>query len=147
MSDLLLNTDKDYYDISFVNGDFALTDGMETALLMSVFCEKRASASEIPAPELRRGWWGNTVYGFDNYEIGSKLWLLEQARRDNITLGLAKTFTADCFQWLIEDNNAQGINVDSSFIVNGIRIDVDIVISQNKTISKSFDLWQNTNIY
>lgn len=147
MSDILLNNDSGYYDISFTNGDFTMTRGLETALLMSVYCDKRADVSEIPAPELRRGWWGNTVLGYGNYEIGSKLWLLEQARKDNVTLGLAKTYTADCLQWLIVDNLAKEIRVDSSFIINGLKIEVDIVVSQNKTISESYELWQNTNSF
>jgi phage gp46-like protein len=147
MADILLNNDAGYHDISFTNGDFTLTNGMETALLMSIYCEKRASESEIPAPEMRRGWWGNTVLGFGNYEIGSKIWLLEQARKDNITLGLSRTYSADSLQWLIEDNLAKDVTVDSSFIAGGISIDVDIAISLNKTISSSYELWQNTNSF
>jgi phage gp46-like protein len=146
MSDLLLNNDAGYYDISLSNGDFVMMSGFDTALLMSIFCEKRAAESEIPAPEMRRGWWGNTTLGFDNYEMGSKLWLLEQARRDNTVLGLAKTYSADCLQWLISNNYAKEIRVDTSFIVGGIRIEIDIVVSLNKTISASYDLWTNTNL-
>ncbi len=147
MADILLNTNKGYHDIGFTNGDFTLTQGLETALLMSVYCEKRADASEVPASEMRRGWWGNLVLGYGDYEIGSKLWELEQARKDNVTLGLTKTYTVDGFQWLIADNLAKEIKVDSSFIVNGIQIEIDIVISQNKTISESYELWQNTNSF
>lgn len=147
MADILLNNDNDYYDISFTNGDFSLTYGLDTALLLSIFCEVRASSSEVPMPEMRRGWWGNTVSGFDNYEMGSKIWELEQARRDNVTLGLLKTYTINCLQWLVEDNLTKQINADTSFIVGGIRIDVDILISQSKTISNSYELWQNTNVF
>ena len=146
MTDISLNKDKEYYDFNFINGDFELTQGMETALLMSIFCEKRAGVSEIPAPELRRGWWGNLVNGYDNYEIGSKLWLLEQARRDNTTLNLAKTYAQDCLQWLIDDGYAKEIITDTSFVVGGIEIDMQIVTSANKTINRSYQLWSNTNI-
>ncbi|MFA5369085.1 MAG: phage GP46 family protein, partial [Candidatus Paceibacterota bacterium] len=143
MADLKLNDTNTYYDFTFLNGDFELTYELDTALLLSIFCEKRAASSEVPAPEMRRGWWGNTVLGYDNYEMGSKLWELEQARKDNTTLGLSKTYAADCLQWLIEDNYAVEIKVDSNFIVNGINLDVEIVISQNKTISESYELWEN----
>jgi phage gp46-like protein len=147
MADALLNNDKGYYDFSLENGDFKLTNGLETALFMSIFCEKRAAPSEMPAPETRRGWWGNTVLGYGNYEIGSKLWLLEQARKDNIVLGLSKTYVADGLQWLLEDNYAKNITINTSFIVDGIEIQIDIAISQNKTISNSFQFWQNTNLF
>ena len=39
---------NDYYDISFTEGDYTTTEGLDTALLMSVFSEKRADFSEIP---------------------------------------------------------------------------------------------------
>lgn len=147
MADILLNNDKGYYDFSIVNGDFAITNGLDTALLLSVLCEVRAAPSEVPAPEMRRGWWGNTVLGYDNYEMGSKNWELEQARKDNVTLGLSKTYTTNSLQWLVEDNLAKEVKVDSGFTVNGINLEVNIIISQSKTISKSYDLWQNTNVF
>lgn len=147
MADILLNNNAGYYDISFISGDFTTTNGLETALLMSIFGEKRADASEIPTPEMRRGWWGNAFLGYDNYEFGSKNWLLEQARKDNITLGLSKTYTLDSLQWLIEDNLAKELMVDTSFIIDGISIEINIAISLNKTISISYELWQNTNLY
>jgi len=147
MADILLNKEKGYYDFDFLDGDFALTDGLGTALLLSFLCEKRAAASEIPTPEFRRGWWGNTVLKYDNYEIGSKLWLLEQARKDNTTLNLAKTYTSDCLQWLISDTLVKEIKSESSFIVDGISVEADLVISPNKTLSIAFDLWENTNSF
>jgi phage gp46-like protein len=145
-TDIKLNYDNGkYYDLKIVDGDFEVTYGMDSALLLSIYCEKRADASEIPAPEMRRGWWGNTVLGYGDYEMGSKLWLLEQARRDTIVLNLCKTYSMNCFQWLVDDNLAKQINVDTSYIVNGVLIDVEILVSLNKTITASYELWNNTN--
>ena len=144
MADILLNTDKGYYDISFTNGDFTMTKGMETALLMSVFGEKRAAPSEVPVPELRRGWWGNTVLGYDDYEIGSKLWLLMQARKNNQTLNLAKTYTYDCLQWLIQDQLANRIEVIDNFINSALLLKVVIYKGQSIVISNAYTLWNNT---
>jgi len=144
MADIALTKINSYYDFSIENGDFALTQGMDTALLMSIFCEKRADISEMPFAETRRGWWGNTVLDTENYEIGSKLWLLEQARRDLTSLSLAKTYAQDCLQWLIEDSLAKEIQTDSAFSENGIDIDINIVTSSNKIVSKAYNLWNNT---
>lgn len=145
MADIELTQKGSYYDFSFEKGDFVLTQGMDTALLMSIFCEKRADISEMPFAETRRGWWGNLVLDTANYEIGSKLWLLEQARRDLTSLSLAKTYAQDCLQWLIEDNLAKEIKTDSAFAWNGIDIEINIVTSTNKILSKAYNLWNNTN--
>jgi len=145
MADILLNNDdKTYYDFNIIDGDFELTTGFETALLMSLFCEKRADASEMPAPELRRGWWGNTMLGYENYEIGSKLWLLEQARKDSSSLNLSKTYAQDGLQWLIIDGHAQAIKTDASFTIGGIDIEIEIKISLNEILISSYKFWQDT---
>jgi len=147
LSDILFSlTPDDYYDITFNSwGDFTLTQGFETALAMSVFCEQKASASEVPKIELRRGWWGNKVGDFDNYEIGSKLWLLEQARNTLSTLNLTKTYAANCLQWMVDDGHIDKIDVDANFIVDGINISVTLYRMQNIILSTSYELWENTN--
>jgi len=145
MADLLLNNSKGYWDIDFENGDFALTEGLETALLMSIYVDKRAAASEVPRVQARRGWHGNLLSGFDTYEIGSKLWLLCQARRDQNTLNLTQTYTSDCLFWLVTDSIATKIETDASFIVNGVAVYVTIYRSQNEILNKSYILWNNTD--
>jgi phage gp46-like protein len=147
MADILLNKTKDYWDVGFAaNGDFDLTRGLETAVLMSILVDKRAAANEVPRVELRRGWHGNKLSGYDNYEIGSKLWLLFQSRNDRTILGLINTYVSDCLSWMVTDNIATKIITDSSFIPDGIQINVTIYRSQNIIFSNSYILWENTNL-
>jgi len=97
--DIKLNDDKGYWDIDFDSqGDFVLEDGFDTAILMSLMCNKRANEAEVEAPQYRRGWWGNETSDFDNFEIGSKLWLLSQARATQNTLNRAIRYTQDALQ-------------------------------------------------
>ncbi len=50
-----------FYDIDIdSSGDIDKTDGFDTAILMSFFCERRADESEVTVAELRRGWVGNS---------------------------------------------------------------------------------------
>jgi phage gp46-like protein len=144
-ADILLNNNAQYWDISFTDGDFTLTYGFETALLMSLFCEKRASKSEVPNLALRRGWWGNTVGDWDNYEIGSKLWLLDQARSNPASLNLAKTYSADGLSWLLTDSYCTKIDIDTSYTINNMNIDITLYRSNDQTINNSYKLWNNTN--
>jgi phage gp46-like protein len=142
--DLIMNKSKGYFDFEIANGDFKATYGLDSALLMSIYLDKRADKSEISRPELRRGWWGNLVNNFVNYEIGSKLWLLSQARKDNNTLNLVKTYAYDCLKWMIEDQIASKIDVSSSYQNESLILTIVIYRNQNIIISNVYVLWDNT---
>lgn len=142
--DIALDKSKGYYDMSFTGGDFTLTDGFDTALLMSLFCERRASESEIPAPELRRGWWGNLLSDFIRFEIGSKLWLLAQARATENTLNDAINYTQQCLEWFIEDGHLDDIEVTGSLDNDAIKLNIKLMRDQDIVLSDSYDLWDLT---
>jgi len=144
MADILLNKNNGYYDFSITNGDFTLTYGFETALLMSIYCEKRATQSEVPRAELRRGWWGNRVNDYDNYEQGSKLWLLDQSRNNLNLLNLVNTYSNDGLKWLIDDSHATKIETNSNFSTEGVELSIKLYRSQDFIINNSFLLWDNT---
>lgn len=138
--------DNKYYDISFTNGDFTLTNGLDTALLMSVYGEKRANSSEVPVQYLQRGWWGNLFNDVENYEVGSKLWLLYQARRNQDTLNRGITYLNDGFKWLLQDTFIDRVEVTGEITNNGITFLVSLYRSQNLVASYSYELWQNTRL-
>jgi phage gp46-like protein len=142
--DIKLNSDAGYFDFSITSGDFTTTSGLDSALLMSMFVNKRADFSEVAAVGKQQGWWGNTIGGYANYEIGSKLWLLYQAKHTNNTLNLAKTYTYDGLSWFLADQLADRIVVADSFTNNNLLINVDIYKSQNKISSTAYTLWANT---
>ncbi len=136
------------YDIDFDSeGDIETTEGLETAVILSLFGEKRASASDVASAESRRGWWGNLLNQVEDYQVGSKLWLLEQARLTQETINSSRTFAQEGFQWFIEDNLLDNVLVKTNFTDSGIKINIDLLRAQNKVFSKSYDLWENTNLY
>lgn len=145
--DLDLNTDAGYYDISFTNGEFTKMNGFDTSLQISFMNERRASESEIKPPQNRRGWWGNEINGFDNFEYGSKLWLLHQARATSEALNNAKTYTQEALQWLIEDGHLDLIRVNTEYNDDmNLIINVEFVRRNNVVFSRSYNLWENTFI-
>lgn len=144
--DIAFNSDKGYYDFNIVNGEIETTQGLDTAVLMSLFVDKRAAQSEVPRPELRRGWAGNLLSDYSNYEIGSKLWLLQQARRDNTTLNLIQTYTYDCLSWMLDDQLASKIEVKAEYIQNKLLLTVIIYKNQSVIFSRAFELWNNTRL-
>jgi phage gp46-like protein len=143
MIDLAL-TKNDYYDISFTDGDFTLTDGLDTALILSVYCERRADASEVSTPNLQRGWWGNLFSLKQNFEQGSKLWLLYQSRNTQLTLNRAIAYAQDAFSWMVEDGLLDNVEVNGEMIAQGIKIIVTLYRSQNIVGNFAYDLWDNT---
>jgi phage gp46-like protein len=127
-------------------GDFLLTDGFDTALVMSLFCERRADESEVPTAELRRGWWGNTV-GPEGFEIGSKLWLLDQSRKIQATLNRAEDYTREALQWFIDDGHLVSFDVSAIFSSNGITLNIKLNRSNSATESRSYQIWENTEAF
>ena len=130
-------------EIDPTTGDFLLVDGFDTALAMSLFCERRADMSEVPTAELRRGWWGNLV-GPEGFEIGSKLWLLDQSRRIQTTMNSAIDYAKAGLQWLVEDDHLENFDVNGSFTADGINLDIVLNRSNSATETKSYELWERT---
>lgn len=142
--DIALTKSSGYYDISFTDGDFTLTEGFDTALQISLFCERRAAPSEMPAPQLRRGWWGNLLNDVAGFEIGSKLWLLSQARATEDVLNDAINYVEQCLSWLIEDTYLTNIVVTGALHEAGITLNIELLRDQDIVASDSFDLWELT---
>jgi phage gp46-like protein len=84
-------------------GGAALSSGddLATAVLISLFTDRQISADET-APDGTddpRGWWGDE----GQYLIGSRLWLLERAKRTQDTLTLAQSYIEEALQWMVDD--------------------------------------------
>lgn len=124
--DIALTQQEDgSFDISVdENGDLAQTADIDTAIYMSLLTDKRAASSEVLLPQNRRGWWGNIFNTDPDYEIGSKMWLLEQSRGTQDTLNKAQQYVVDCLQWLITDKYVKGIEVNAELVANGIQVNV-----------------------
>ena len=86
-------------------------DGLETAVLVSLFTDARAEAADRASGDTeRRGWWGEQLDD-DEDRYGSLLWLLERSKLTNETLSLAERYATDACQWLIADGEAAEIGV------------------------------------
>ena len=126
------------------DGDILTEDFFDTSLLMSLFTERRAVSSEVPDPQLRRGWIGNE--STPGFEIGSKLWLFQQARLTRDTLNGIETAIVNGLQWLVDDELAINTNVSAN-VANGI-ITVQIIIDRTNSAveRRHFELWNNTGV-
>lgn len=103
MSDILTT-----WDVANLRGDWVLSgadlqadSGLQTAMLISVFTDRRAANDDVIPDGTGdpRGWWGDD----DTRPIGSRLWLLSRAKQTGETLMRAKDYLTEALQWLIDD--------------------------------------------
>jgi len=90
--------------------------GLATAVLMSLFTDRRARKDDLlPDPEGndRRGWWGDKTgeYREAGDQIGSRLWLLERSKTTSETITQAESYATEALQWLIDDGIAVKVDV------------------------------------
>lgn len=103
-------------DIKFSGGDLVRELGLRTAVLMSMYTDRRADADSVlpdPSSDDRRGWWGDQInIDYVDDRIGSRLWLLERSKTTEQTLADAKFYIEECLQWMIDDEVVQAIEVE-----------------------------------
>ena len=97
-------------DLSVVDEDLESESGLETAVIISLFTDRRArDDDELPDPNNsdKRGWWGDLVAEVADDQIGSRLWLLERAKTTENVLVKAKEYAEESLSWMIEDGVAK----------------------------------------
>lgn len=133
------------YDFSLDSaGDILTDDFFDTALLYSLFGERRAAPDEVVEPQFRRGWIGTDPNGYEN---GSKLWMLSQARLTRSTLNSIQDEADKALEWLVDDGFAVSIDPAVATVSNGrVLLEVTIRRSRDKVIRKLYTLWDNTGV-
>ena len=105
-------------DLSIVNGDLALDQGLVTAVIVSLFTDAPADpGDDIPdGSGDPRGYWGDmpvaaaSQTGAPPDVTGSKLWLLDRALVTTETLARAESYAKACLAWMIRDGVAGAVN-------------------------------------
>jgi len=107
--DLKITWDDNLFtgDFDVLRGDLATDSGITTAVILSLFTERRAAEDDpLPDPDNldRRGWWGDLINPYvEGDQIGSKMWLLEREKTIDSVLIRAKQYLDEALTWLIDD--------------------------------------------
>jgi phage gp46-like protein len=113
-------TRQDHYrtDRDTSGGDLATEEGLETAVVISLFTDRRAAKTDqLPTGETdRRGCWQDATLealpaGTRDPGIGSMLWLLQREKTMSTVLARAKQYAEQALAWMIEDRIAESITV------------------------------------
>jgi phage gp46-like protein len=125
MADIKLDFDPKtmQLDISFDDepDDVDIDTTLKTAVLVSLFSDKRASIDDVLPQEgaSRRGWWGDNFTDIPHDQIGSKLWLFERESITQDVVNGVKEAAEESLQWLIDDNIASKIDVETEVMALG----------------------------
>jgi phage gp46-like protein len=116
MSDVALTYRNGIIDLDFGDGGTAIDDGLRTAVIVSLFSDRRAEADdELPDGSAdRRGWWGDIHPQVEEDLIGSRLWLLSREKQMPAVLRRAETYAREALRWLLDDGVATLVEVAAS---------------------------------
>lgn len=124
MADLALRWDVDQgaADLVFEADDLALDGGLETAVLLSLFTDRRAEEGDpLPTGEQdRRGWYGDALPVVDGDRIGSRLWLISREKQTPSVLSRIEAYAREALAWLVEDQVASKVAVKAEFPRAGV---------------------------
>jgi phage gp46-like protein len=117
-------------------------DGLETAVLLSLFTDRRAEADDaLPGSDVdRRGWWGDAWPDIPGDRIGSRLWLLHREKQTPAVLGRAQQYAREALAWMIDDGIASGVDVVATIPRGGVlALEIGITRPANPPIRYRFE--------
>lgn len=104
-----------YVTVSDINMDETGLDvemdaGLETAVLISLFTNRRANTDDILPNNSNDpgGWHGDVTM---DIPIGSRLWLLSRAKTEREIPAIAEEYIREALKWMLDDNVARKIDV------------------------------------
>lgn len=115
MSDIGIFFQNNCFQTLLELGDLKGDTGLETAVIISLFSDKRVTPSEVP-PGLtsQRGWWGDLVPEIEGDQIGSKLWTFSRSKVTLETVAQMETEVKNALNWMLTDGVAESIDVVGS---------------------------------
>jgi phage gp46-like protein len=134
-------------DLSLIDSDLASDRGLLTAALLSLFTDRRAEVDDTPPsgdPNDRRGWWADQFAVVQGDRFGSRLWLLDRAKRTNETVLRAKEYAQEALAWMLEDRVVERIDVTVETTDKALLFAVDLIRPGRDPVSFRFSrAWDN----
>jgi phage gp46-like protein len=123
MSDIAIKYDPESMTFSWnvAAPGLAQDDGLETAVILSLFSDRRANADDVlPSGDDRRGWWADTYADVEGDRWGSRLWLLDRSKQMPDILRKAEEYAREALQWLIEDRIVLTVQCAAEVVRDGV---------------------------
>lgn len=133
-------------DLSLENLDLVRDSGLQTAVVLSLFCDRRAEDDDALPDNTgdRRGWWADAYAGVLGDKFGSRLWLLSREKQLPSVLERAREYAEEALAWMIEDGVAQSVKVTAWVVRQGVLgLLVEIVRPDASRVEYRFNsLWE-----
>ena len=102
-------------DLALEQFALAADDGLETAVILSLFSDARAlDADTLPHGQTdRRGWWADAYPVAVGDRFGSRLWLLRASKQLQQSLNEARQYAEQALAWLVGDGAASKVEVET----------------------------------
>lgn len=116
-------------DLTMIDSDLASDRGLETAVILSLFTDRRVETDDKPPSgddRDRRGWWADQFAAVDGDRIGSRLWLLDRSKRTNETALRAKEYVAEALAWMLVDRVVAGIDIQTETTASALLIAIGL---------------------
>lgn len=109
-------------DVRLSSGDLEAENGLATALMLSLFCDARASADQLErfGGDEARGWCLDSLAAVPGDQYGSLLWLLQREVQIPETLNRAREYAEQATRWLIDDGLADSVLVAAEYPQRGM---------------------------
>jgi phage gp46-like protein len=115
-------------------------EGLETAVILSLFTDRLADAGDAEvASTARRGWWADAFAEVASDRIGSRLWLLAREKRTPAVLSRAELYAREALQWLVDDGVARGVSVVAEAAGEVLALSVSITRSTKPVVQFRFE--------
>ena len=113
MPDILTLWNTTRGDWQRAGGSLASGNDIVTSVLISLFTDRVATPDDTVPDATRRlrdprGWWADE-------SIGSRLWLIDRAKRTQATLQRAQAYIVEALQWLVDDGVVSRIEVTTEW--------------------------------
>lgn len=132
-------------DIRIFKGDLEKDRDLETAILLSLFTNRRAETSDKVIGDNRGGFWGSKyINEFASNQtitpqLGSRLWLLKGGKVTRDTLNFARIYANEALKWLIDDGAVKSIIVNPSALkTGGILLDIKVYKPDESSLTYSY---------
>lgn len=122
--------------------ELATDDGLNTAVILSLFTDRRVDVEELPDEQQDpRGWWGDAFAEETGDQIGSKLWLLARESLNRATLNRARDYALGALQWMVDDGVARSVEVTTSVVQPGV-LGMEVLITRPdaRTATYNYDV-------
>lgn len=128
-------------DFAIEADDLASDESFRTAVLLSLFTDRRANDTDVLPDENgpRQGWWGDAYAEKRGDKIGSRRWLLGRAKLSPAILPSVEIYDRESLAWLVEDCAVASFDLEYEIVGEQLSTRITFYREDETTFALCFD--------